>query len=82
MPLQSAAEAERLRETYTDLYISDELIERLKATGGEQAQKKEGLAISAETIKKVKDMNGVRGIHILSGGKEGVVPELLAASGL
>jgi methylenetetrahydrofolate reductase (NADPH) len=82
MPLESAAEAEKLRETYTDLYISDELIERLKAAGDEQAQKKEGLAISAETIKKIKDMNGVRGIHILSGGKEAIVPELLAVSGL
>jgi len=82
MPLESAAEAERLRDTYTDLHISDELIEQLKAAGGEQAQKMEGLAICAETIKKVKDMNGVRGIHILSGGKEAVVPELLAASGL
>jgi len=82
MPLQSAAEAERLRDTYTDLYISDELIERLKAAGDEQAQKKEGLAVCAETIKKIKDINGARGIHILSGGKEAVVPELLAVSGL
>ncbi len=82
MPLESAAEAERLRETYTDLHIPDELIERLKAAGGKEAQKKEGLAICAETIKKIKDMNGVRGIHILSGGKEAVVPELLAVSGL
>lgn len=82
MPLDSAAEAERLRDTYTDLHISDELIERLKAAGSKEAQKKEGLAICAETIKKVKDMNGVRGIHILSGGKEAVVPELLAVSGL
>ncbi|HUT44877.1 MAG TPA: methylenetetrahydrofolate reductase [Sedimentisphaerales bacterium] len=82
MPLESAAEAERLRDTYTDLHISDELIERLKTAGGKQAQKKEGLAICAETIKKVKDMNGVRGIHILSGGKEAIVPELLAVSGL
>lgn len=82
MPLESAAEAERLRDTYTDLHISDELIERLKAAGDKEAQKKEGLAICAETIKKVKDMNGARGIHILSGGKEAVVPGLLAASGL
>ena len=82
MPLESATEAERLRDTYTDLHISDELIKRLKTAGGKEAQKKEGLAICAETIKKVKDMNGVRGIHILSGGKEAVVPELLAVSGL
>jgi methylenetetrahydrofolate reductase (NADPH) len=82
MPLESAAEAERLRDTYTDLHISDELIERLKAAGSKETQKKEGLAICAGTIKKVKDMKGVRGIHILSGGKEAIVPELIAVSGL
>jgi methylenetetrahydrofolate reductase (NADPH) len=64
------------------LHIPDEIIEQLKAAGSEEAQKKEGLAICSETIKKIKDMNGIRGIHILSGGKEAIVPELLAASGL
>jgi methylenetetrahydrofolate reductase (NADPH) len=82
MPLQSAAEAEKLRDTYTDLYISDEFIERLKTAGNEEAQKKEGLAVCTEIISKIKNMNGVRGIHILSGGKENVVSELLAATGL
>jgi methylenetetrahydrofolate reductase (NADPH) len=82
MPLESAAEAERLRNTYTDLHISDELIERLESAGNKEAQKKEGLVICVETIKKIKDMKGLRGIHILSGGKEAVVPELIAASGL
>jgi methylenetetrahydrofolate reductase (NADPH) len=82
MPLQSAAEAERLRDTYTDLYISDELTERLKAAGDEEAQKREGLAICAEIISKIKNISGVRGIHILSGGKESVVSELVAATGL
>ncbi|MHC4436776.1 MAG: methylenetetrahydrofolate reductase, partial [Planctomycetota bacterium] len=82
MPLESAAEAERLRDTYTDLHISDELIERLKAAGSKETQKKESLAICAETIEKIKYMNGIRGIHILSGGKEAIVPELIAVSGL
>jgi len=82
LPLDSAAEAEKLCGTYTDFRIPDELIERLKAAGDPEAQKKEGLAVCAETIKEIKDMDGLRGIHILSGGKEAVVPELLAASGL
>jgi methylenetetrahydrofolate reductase (NADPH) len=82
MLLENTAEAQRLRDTYTDLHIPDELIERLKAAGSEEAQKKEGLAICSETIKKIKNMNGIRGIHILSGGKEAIVPELLAVSGL
>jgi len=47
-----------------------------------EAQKKEGLTICAEIIAKVKDMQGLRGVHILSGGNELVVPELIAAAGL
>jgi methylenetetrahydrofolate reductase (NADPH) len=82
MPLDNAAEAERLRETYTDFQIPDKLIERLKAAGDEQAQKREGLAVCAEVVKSIKDRKGLRGIHILSGGKEAVVPELFAACGL
>ena len=80
LPLDSAAEAEKLRDTYTDYCIPDKVIERLKAAGDEAAQKKEGLDICVEIIKKLKKMNGLRGIHILSGGKEKVVPEILAAA--
>ncbi|MFH2011353.1 MAG: methylenetetrahydrofolate reductase [Pseudomonadota bacterium] len=79
-PLESALEAENLRDTLTDFSIPDEVIGRLKAAGDEGAQKKEGLAICTEVIKKIKGMKGLRGIHILSGGKEYVVPELMAAT--
>lgn len=79
MPLSSADEAERLREKYTDLSIPESVVARLKAAGDETAQKKEGLAICIETIKKIKGMSGVRGIHILSGGKENCVPEIVSA---
>jgi methylenetetrahydrofolate reductase (NADPH) len=82
LPLQNAAQAQSLRDKYTDLSIPDGVIERLKAAGDEVAQKKEGLAICVETIKKIKSMEGVRGIHILSGGCESSVPEILSASGL
>jgi methylenetetrahydrofolate reductase (NADPH) len=82
LPLDSAAEAEKLRDTYTDYNVPDTVVERLKAAGSDDAQKKEGLAICVEIIKRLKEIDGVRGIHILSGGKEKVVPEILAASGL
>ena len=54
LPLESAAEAEKLRDTYTDHYIPDEVIKRLKAAGDNNAQKKEGLAICVETIRSLK----------------------------
>ena len=53
-----------------------------KKAGDGAAQKKEGLAICVETIKQLKALEGLRGIHILSGGKEAVVPEMIAAAGL
>lgn len=79
LPLESAAEAENLRNTLTDFSIPDEVIRRLQAAGDESAQKKEGLAICTEVIRKIRGMEGLRGIHLFSGGKEPLVPELMAA---
>jgi methylenetetrahydrofolate reductase (NADPH) len=81
-PLASAAEAQKLRDTYAEFRIPDKIIERLKKAGDASAQKKDGIAICAETIKQLKALEGLRGIHILSGGKEASVPEILSAAGL
>ena len=81
-PLDSAEESELLLNKYTEFQIPPRIIERLKLAGDRQAQKKEGLAICVEIINKLKNANGLRGIHILSGGKEAELPEILSASGL
>jgi methylenetetrahydrofolate reductase (NADPH) len=81
-PLASAAEAQKLRDNYAEFRIPDKVIERLKKAGDAGAQKKEGLAICVETIKQLKALDGLRGIHIFSGGREASVPEILAAAGL
>jgi methylenetetrahydrofolate reductase (NADPH) len=80
LALDSADEAERLRKTYTDYCIPDSVIDRLKKAGNEAAQKKEGIAICIETIKKLKNIKGLRGIHIHSGCKGQVSPEVIAAA--
>ncbi len=82
LPLGGAAEAQKLRDTYAEFRISDKIIERLKKAGNDAAQKKEGIVICVETIKQLRGLEGLRGIHILSGGKEALVPEIVAASGL
>jgi methylenetetrahydrofolate reductase (NADPH) len=79
-PLNSAAEAQKLRETYTDYYIPDSIIDRLKKAGSENAQKKEGIAVCVETIKKLKQIKGLRGIHILCGYEGKLSPEVVAAA--
>jgi methylenetetrahydrofolate reductase (NADPH) len=80
LALDSAAEAERLRKTYTDYSIPDSVIERMKKAGDESGQRKEGLNICVETIKKLKNMKGLRGIHIHCGCKGKVSPEIIAAA--
>ena len=77
LPFDSAAEAERLRKTYTDYFIPDSVINRLKKAGDEAAQKKEAVTICIETIRKLKNMKGLRGIHIHS-GKGKMSPEIIS----
>lgn len=82
LPLASADEAKRLSDTYTDFNIPKEVIERIRAAGDLNAQKKEGLTICAEIIRKVKNIKGLRGVHIFSGGNEGIIPEIMAAAAI
>ncbi len=82
LPLESAEEAVKLRDKYTDFTIPDRIIERIKNAGDAEAQRKEGIAVCVEIIEQLKGVSGLGGIHILSGGKESVIPEILTASGL
>jgi methylenetetrahydrofolate reductase (NADPH) len=82
LPFRSAVEAENMRDKYMDMSIPDQVIERLNSSGDEEAQRKEGISICVEVIKEIKGLDGVKGIHILSGGRETSVPEVIAKSGL
>jgi methylenetetrahydrofolate reductase (NADPH) len=82
LPLASAREAVELSEKYTEMRIPDEVVQRLKSAGDEASQKKEGLAICCEVVKKIKGMKGLRGIHIFSGGREESVQQVISACGL
>jgi methylenetetrahydrofolate reductase (NADPH) len=78
LPLRNAAQAQELAEHHTDLIIPSAIIDRLSQAGDDAAQRKEGLKIAGEIMKQLKGMPGLKGLHILSGGNESIVPELLA----
>ncbi len=82
IPLESAEEAESLKSRFTDFYIPDTIIERLKDAGDSAAQRREGIKICVEIINSIKNFNGLRGIHLMTGGKEDMIPEILSSSGL
>ena len=79
LPLKSAAQAKELVDTHTDFVIPEVIIDRLMAAGGSEAQEKEGVKIAAEIIKKLKGLPGLKGVHILSGGNESTINELLSS---
>jgi methylenetetrahydrofolate reductase (NADPH) len=79
LPLQSAAQGQKLLDTYTDFNIPGDVLNRIKAAGAPEAQQKEGLKVAAEIIKKLKAVPGLRGVHILSGGNETIMLDLLTA---
>jgi methylenetetrahydrofolate reductase (NADPH) len=82
LPLTSYNEAIELIEKHTDFYIPESLIKRIKEAGNSEAQKGAGLKISIETIKNIIDMKGLKGIHIMSGGKEELISVLISETGL
>jgi methylenetetrahydrofolate reductase (NADPH) len=82
LPFRSAVEAENTRDKYMDMSIPDQVIERMSSAGDEETQRREGISICVEVIKEIKGLDGVKGIHILSGGRESSIPEIVAKSGL
>jgi methylenetetrahydrofolate reductase (NADPH) len=81
-PLASYDEAMNLLEKHTDFYIPDSHVKRIKDAGNLEEQKKMGITICVETIKKIKGMKGLSGIHIISGGKEDTISQIISEAGL
>lgn len=81
-PLESYEEAINLLNKHTDFYIPDSHIKRIRDAGDLEAQSKMGIAICVETIGKIKEMKGLSGIHIISGGKENIISEIISDAGL
>lgn len=74
LPLTSVAQAQALRNRSGFPPIGDDIMARLQ--GGADATAA-GIAIVAEIAAKLKAIQGVRGIHILSVGCEQLVPKII-----
>ncbi|MEW6327555.1 MAG: methylenetetrahydrofolate reductase [Thermodesulfobacteriota bacterium] len=81
LPLRSAREARAINERRRGVEVSKEIIARLEGVP-EPEQAQEGIKICAEQIQALKDMEGVRGIHLMTQGWEEVIPEIIREAGL
>ncbi len=79
--LTGAGMARYMNANVPGIVVPDELIAELKsAEKGKAVQM--GIEIAGRMIKQLKDEKICDGVHIMAIGREGVVPDILAAAGL
>jgi methylenetetrahydrofolate reductase (NADPH) len=78
-PLAGADQAEAFQKRHKADTIPDALVVRIRKAADPA---KEGIAACAETAAKAKDVQGVKGVHILSAGRESSVAAILEQAGL
>ena len=88
-PLKGPIMANFMNKSVPGIRIPEEVIKRLEAAGdglkGEkkrEATRAEGLLIATETIKAVKRISGIHGVHVMGIGWEESVPEIVKSAGL
>lgn len=79
MPLTSAQEATELSGKYQRLCIPGVIIDSLKTA---QDQRAAGMQTAVETIARLRAMDGVRGIHLMTGDDFQTAADILKSSGL
>jgi methylenetetrahydrofolate reductase (NADH) len=80
-PLKSAKMAEYMNSRVAGMEVPEPIIKRLKSLPAKE-QRPEGLKIAVETIQALKEMEGVRGVHIMAIEWEEAVPQLVEEAGL
>ena len=78
-PLKSAGMAKYMRSKVPGLDVPDHIISRMQEAA---EPKKEGIEICVEIIKRIREIKGVAGVHIMAVEWEEVVPEILEKAGL
>jgi methylenetetrahydrofolate reductase (NADPH) len=81
IPLKSAGMANHMKKNVPGMDVPDALIDRLKGVPKEK-QAEEGIKICVEMIQQLKEIKGVRGVHIMAIEWEQKVPEIAKAAGL
>jgi methylenetetrahydrofolate reductase (NADPH) len=81
IPLKSAGMANHMKKNVPGMDVPDSLIDRLKGVPKEK-QGEEGIKICVEMIQQLKEIKGVRGVHIMAIEWEQKVAEIAKAAGL
>ena len=75
-PLKSYRMAKYMKENVPGIEIPDKILERMRNAPKEKARE-EGVEICVEIIERLKEIEGVHGIHVMAIGWENIVPVLV-----
>jgi methylenetetrahydrofolate reductase (NADPH) len=78
-PVRSARALHYMKNEVAGMSIPDELIKRMESA---KDAKEEGIKICLEMIERIKNIEGVSGIHLMPIGWESITPVILERSGL
>jgi 5,10-methylenetetrahydrofolate reductase len=78
LPPTSAAQLERFA-ALPGWSVPDAVLDRVRAARDQRA---EGIALAAEMVGAVRDLPGVRGVHLMGLGPASGVPEVIQTAGL
>lgn len=81
-PITSLAAARYIKTKVSDTDVPDEIIERLRRIRSREESIDEGIKIAAETIKHLREIEGITGIHIMTLQREEIIPRICSAAGL
>jgi len=80
-PLRSARTAEWLRSRVPGVVIPDAVVTRLRGVPADR-QRDEGKRLCVEIIREVREILGVRGVHVMAYRQEELVAEIIEEAGL
>ncbi len=80
-PMKSVGAARYMKNKVPGMDVPDHIVERM-ASAPKEKQAQEGIDICVESIKRLLDIEGVAGIHIMAIEWESAVPEIVERSGL
>ena len=80
-PFKSVGMANYMKKSVPGMDVPDELIQRMKAAPKEK-KAEEGIDICVETIQRLREMEGIHGVHVMAIEWEEMVPEIVKRVGL
>jgi methylenetetrahydrofolate reductase (NADPH) len=79
-PIRSPRALEFL-QSLPGVVIPDHVVRRMRGVPEDQMAK-EAMALCAETIQQLREIPGIRGVHIIASGDDDFIPEVLTRAGI